>query len=58
MGKYIHEVFDGIRESGLLARYNEVLDGGEAVHLGEFKYQDAQVPAAVFNVDLSPCPMI
>lgn len=54
IGKYIHEIFDGVRENGLVARCNEVLDGGEAVHLSEFEFQDSQARTSVFNVDLCP----
>ena len=44
IGRNVLEVFKGIREHGLLERYHRVLDTGEPAHLGDFEYEDTDVP--------------
>ena len=39
-GKNIADVFAEVGESGLLAKYNEALDGGRPISLGEHVYED------------------
>lgn len=54
IGVAIDKIFAGIREAGLLGRYNEALDSGNTVHLGAFDYEDPRTPAGIFSLDLIP----
>ena len=54
VGQNITDVFQGVREHGLLDAYNRVLDTGESIELGEFEYEDPEVPYGIFNIELSP----
>ena len=54
IGVAIDKIFAGVREAGLLDRYNEALDSGSVVHLGSFNYEDPRTPAGIFSIDLIP----
>lgn len=54
IGKNIADVFEGVREHGLLALYNKALDTQESVSLGSKAYEDSKVPLGVFEIDLLP----
>lgn len=54
IGLNILDVFDGIREGNLHAAYHQVLDTGEPIKLGEFVYEDSEVPQGVFDLDYLP----
>ena len=48
VGQNIVEVFPGIRDHGLLTCYNEALDTGEPVDIGELSYEDSVVVDGIF----------
>ncbi len=54
VGKNMYDVFEKIQESGIIEKYNEVLDSGKAMHLSAFPYEDPKTPYGVFNIDLFP----
>lgn len=54
VGQNIADVFDGVREYGLLDRYNETLDTGRPLSLGYFDYQDSSTRQGTYEIKLVP----
>ena len=54
IGKNVLEIFKGVREHGLLELYHKVLDTGEPVHLGDFEYEEQDVPYGIYDIDWIP----
>ena len=54
VGQNIADVFEGVREHGLLDVYNQVLDTGAPINLRAFAYEGPEVPYGLFNIELLP----
>ena len=54
IGKNIPDIFAGVREYGLLELYHRVLDTGQPAHLGDFEYEEQDVPYGLYDIDWVP----
>ena len=54
IGRNVLEIFKGIREHGLVALYHRVLDTGAPAHLGDFEYEEAEIPYGIYDIDWIP----
>jgi len=56
IGKYIDEIFPGLRAMGIPKRFAEVVRTGEAGEFEDFYYQDDRVLQAAYSVKAFPLP--
>ncbi len=54
IGRNVVEIFEGVREHGLLDLYHRALDTGEPAHLGDFEYEEQDVPYGLYEIDWIP----
>ena len=57
VGQYICEAFPSLADTEVPRTYFEVARGGKAVHLGNIRYEDAELPAHVYSVRAFRMPL-
>jgi len=57
VGRFICDAFPSLADTDVPRAYFEVARGGKAVHLGNIRYEDAELAAHTYSVRAFPMPL-